>query len=131
MKTLEEIKSQAHIYGIKKVTLPGATDLKETYGAALDLYDFKGTVIFGFDEEGWEHVSVSHANKRKLPTWEDMCRIKDLFWNKDEMAVQFHPGEKEYIHGVGPWKDSNVLHLWRPKDGDWGRITREEQEGTI
>lgn len=126
MKTLEEIKNAPHICAITRIQgMP-----TETYGAAIDLFGFQGTVIFGFNEDGWEHVSVSHSNKRILPTWEDMCRIKDLFWNKNETVVQIHPSEKQYVHGVGAWKDSNVLHLWRPVNAEWQKMEEEfEDEG--
>lgn len=59
-------------------------------------------------EVGWEHVSVS-VDSAKCPTWEEMCFIKDLFWNKDEWVIQFHPNEKDYIN-IHP----GVLHLWKP-----------------
>ena len=29
---------------------------------------------------GWEHVSVSLA--RRCPTWEEMCMVKDIFWER-------------------------------------------------
>ena len=34
------------------------------------------------DGEGWEHVSVSKTKNGKIviPTWIEMCRIKNLFW---------------------------------------------------
>ena len=38
---------------------------------------------------GWEHVSVSYADK--TPSWEDMDKIKKMFWRDDETVVQFHP----------------------------------------
>lgn len=71
----------------------------------------------------WEHVSISHRNNRKLPDWETMCKVKDLFWGKDVTVVQFHPAESAYLHGVNGKK--NVLHLWRPKDGNWTVVSEE------
>jgi len=63
-----------------------------------------------------EHVSVSLKNSNKtLPTWKDMCRIKDIFWNGDEEVHQIHPKAEQYVHGVGDTE--NVLHLWRPVGG--------------
>jgi hypothetical protein len=61
----------------------------------------------GADNEWWEHVSVS-AGKR-TPTWEEMCWIKDLFWNEHECVVQYHPPRSEYVN-CHPF----CLHLWRP-----------------
>ena len=121
MKTYDEIVNARHIYAINK--LPVSIEI---YCAGIDLYGFKGTVVFGFNEDGWEHVSVSHCNKHKLPTWEDMCHVKELFWKADETVVQIHPSEDAYVHGVpGMWEDSNVLHLWRPVGGDWNRIEQK------
>lgn len=56
---------------------------------------------------GWEHVSVSLP--RRCPTWEEMCMIKDLFFNKDEWCVEYHPCEEEYVNNH-PY----CLHIWRP-----------------
>ena len=54
----------------------------------------------------WEHVSVSLIDR--CPTWEEMCFVKDLFWNDDELVVQFHPPKSDYIN-CHPF----VLHLWK------------------
>jgi len=55
---------------------------------------------------GWEHVSVSLENR--IPSWEEMCLAKDLFWFEDETVIQFHPPKAEYIN-----HHPNVLHLWK------------------
>src|SRR4051812_39022729 len=36
--------------------------------------------VVASDGLGWEHVSVSHA--AHIPTWDEMCAIKDLFWDE-------------------------------------------------
>lgn len=56
---------------------------------------------------GWEHVSVSRQNR--TPTWEEMCRVKDLFWDAEECVVQYHPPKSDYrnLHKY-------CLHLWKP-----------------
>jgi hypothetical protein len=65
------------------------------------------------DGEGWEHVSVSlSSSQRKVercPTWEEMCMVKDMFWDKSETVIQFHPAEDDYVNN-----HSYCLHLWRP-----------------
>lgn len=48
------------------------------------------SVVFSWGG-GWEHVSVSYKNR--VPTWDEMCKIKDMFWNDDECVVQYHPPE--------------------------------------
>lgn len=57
---------------------------------------------------GWDHVSVSKAN-RKMPTWEEMCKIKDMFFEDEETVVQYHPRKSEYVNVC-----DCCLHLWRP-----------------
>lgn len=56
--------------------------------------------------EGWEHVSVS--TRRRPPNWQEMCFVKDLFWEEHECVVQFHPPKSEYVNNH-PY----CLHLWR------------------
>lgn len=67
----------------------------------------RGTVIASYGG-GWEHVSI-RPYKGKMPTWEDMCEMKDAFWNEDEVVIQFHPAKKDYVNIA-----DNCLHLWRP-----------------
>lgn len=47
-------------------------------------------------EAGWEHVSVSRANRR--PTWEEMCAVKDKCEQKeDDMDKQDKPRLAEVL----------------------------------
>lgn len=60
---------------------------------------------------GWDHVSVEvdeRGRPARLPTWEEMCWIKDLFFADDETVVEYHPPKSQYVN-IHPW----VLHLWR------------------
>ena len=57
----------------------------------------------------WEHVSVSTPTR--CLTWEEMCKIKDLFFNEDEAVIQIHPAKKDYVN-----IHNFCLHLWRPKN---------------
>lgn len=66
--------------------------------------------IIASNEQGWEHVSVT-LNKKRCPDWEEMCMIKQLFWDKEDCVVQYHPPESENI-SYHPY----CLHLWRPTD---------------
>ena len=56
----------------------------------------------------WEHVSVS--TQTRCPTWEEMCKVKNLFWNESETVLQFHPKRSEYVNNF-PY----CLHLWKPR----------------
>ena len=69
------------------------------------------TVIWSYNEDGYEHVSISCLNPNIIPTWEQMCELKDIFFYQEEMAVQIHPKASEYVN--------NVLHLWRCIDDKW------------
>ena len=67
-------------------------------------------VSSGVDHEnGWEHVSVSAHGR--TPTWQEMCHVKNLFWDEHEMVVQYHPPKTEYVNF-----HPHVLHMWRPID---------------
>lgn len=65
-------------------------------------------------EVGWEHVSVTVEGLRKPPGWEEMCIVKNLFWEPDACVVQFHPAETDYVN-VHP----GCLHLWRFVGGEF------------
>jgi len=89
--------------------------------------EWNGQFVFRFDAKtmagvqvsdkgGWEHVSV-HIEKlnarRKVsiqtPNWDQMCKIKDLFWLPSETVIQYHPSKEIYVN-----THPHVLHLWRP-----------------
>lgn len=61
---------------------------------------------------GWDHVSVYLCNQKRCPTWDEMCAIKNMFFNPDEAVVQYHPPESKYVNNH-PY----VLHLWKPNNG--------------
>lgn len=63
------------------------------------------------DGAGWEHVSITIRNAPRCPTWDEMCFIKSLFWNDEDMVVQFHPPKSEHVN-----IHKFCLHLWRSKD---------------
>ena len=66
--------------------------------------------VIASDGMGWEHVSVSLRDR--CPTWEEMCRVKNLFWSDPEdWAVQYHPPAAAYVNN-----HRFCLHLWRPVD---------------
>jgi hypothetical protein len=65
----------------------------------------------------WEHVSI-HAYKGKLrtlrqrtPTWKEMSYVKRLCWDAEDIVMQLHPPESEYVNC-----HPHTLHLWRPID---------------
>ena len=76
------------------------------------------TVVVGFNEHGWEHVSIE-LFARRLPTWDEMCYVKSVFWEDEEEVVQIHPKKSHYVD------ITEALHLWRPKNGDWSLMNKE------
>lgn len=59
---------------------------------------------------GWEHVSVTIAGPKRPPNWEEMCFVKNLFWDEEETVAQFHPKKSEYVS-----YHANCLHLWKKR----------------
>lgn len=102
MKDIEQLKSSGRI-----VVVSEGTD-----GGMGYIYTPKwnGTVVWSW-ALGWEHVSVAPSKKHIIPSWDDMCMIKDLFFNDEECVVQFHPPKSAYVNNV-----PNCLHLWKPTD---------------
>lgn len=70
--------------------------------------------LIASDGMGWEHVSI-HAyrgdGKQRTPTWKEMSYVKRLCWDAEDVVVQFHPRESEYVNC-----HPHVLHLWRPTE---------------
>jgi hypothetical protein len=63
------------------------------------------------DGKRWVHVSASRAGR--VPSWDDLRRVKALFIGQEKMAIQVLPRESEYVN-CHPF----VLHLWHSVDGD-------------
>ena len=55
---------------------------------------------------GWFHLSVSMPDKD--PSWVQMCKMKDIFFDDEEECVEYHPKKSEYIN-----KHPHCLHIWR------------------
>lgn len=78
--------------------------------------------VIASDGEGWEHVSVHVVSDQKprTPTWAEMCKIKDLFWDDEDTVIQFHPPKSEYVN-----THKHCLHLWKPKGFEIKRPNKE------
>lgn len=65
------------------------------------------SVVVDREQDGrrWHHVSASRANR--LPSWEDMCEVKELFVGLERKGIQIFPPRSEYCNGH-PF----CLHLW-------------------
>lgn len=60
---------------------------------------------------GWDHVSVSRANR--CPNWPEMEHVKHLFFRDNETAMQLHVPPSDHINC-----HPHCLHLWRPQDAE-------------
>ena len=105
MKKIKEIKSDLKLK-IAKLEIDGGygESLLKTANGGYKL----ATVVFSWGLN-WEHVSVSFKNR--VPTWDEMCQIKDIFWGEDETVVQYHPAKQDYVN-----RHPYCLHLWKPID---------------
>ena len=65
-------------------------------------------LVIRSDGEGWQHVSVSEERSRKPVPWDIMCKVKDLFFEDEDVVVQFHPKKSQYVNN-----HPGCLHLWR------------------
>jgi len=63
-------------------------------------------LVLASDGGGWEHVSVSRRDR--CPTWEEMCQVKEMFWDDEDCVIQYHPPKSEWVNN-----HPNCLHLWR------------------
>lgn len=101
MKTIEEIKKTRNLFIEAEAPNDGMGGwyYDSTSGKRLNF-------IFSY-QMGWEHLSVSMPSK--TPTWDMMCRMKDIFWNEDETCVEYHPAKSQYVN-----MHSHCLHIWRP-----------------
>lgn len=105
MKTNEELKNTPNLH--VECTAPDGG-----YGEIFQFGKRWASVIWSTGA-GWEHVSVAPYNRRIVPSWDDMCRLKDMFFRGDETVVQYHPVKSEYVNNV-----PNCLHLWRPTEAE-------------
>ena len=101
MKTIEELQSAPCLRIIRTAEDGG---MGEIWRAGRVF----ATVIWS-NGGGWEHVSMRPLKKGYIPSWSEMCDLKDMFFHDSEVVVQYHPAKSEYVNNV-----ANCLHLWRP-----------------
>jgi hypothetical protein len=56
---------------------------------------------------GWRHLSATNAQRRELPPWAVLSRLKELFFADDEWVVMYIPPREDYVNDH-PY----VHHLW-------------------
>jgi hypothetical protein len=72
----------------------------------MPLQTVKVKIIVG-DGLGWDHVSVSLPGRNRCPTWDEMCKVRDLFFDPSATVIQIHPAIEDYCND-----HPHCLHLW-------------------
>jgi hypothetical protein len=85
---------------------------ESTAGANWGFFMVGQLAVIASDGLGWDHVSVSRRDR--LPTWDEMVKIKNLWFDEEETVVQFHPKKSEYVNCCG-----KCLHLWRKQGHEY------------
>ena len=102
MKAVDEILESRKIVLINRS--------HDGFEGIITIRGWQGTVQVSWGA-GWDHVSVAPKKHSYVPSWDDMCAIKELFFKDDEAVIQIHPPKDEYVNNV-----PNCLHLWRAND---------------
>ena len=76
------------------------------FAADIHIGGWDGSLICSWGG-GWYHVSVCPYAKRMTPSYDDMQKLKEMFFRDDEAAIQVHPPKAEYVNNM-----ENCLHLW-------------------
>jgi hypothetical protein len=81
------------------------------YTREMSIIASDGTDMPALGLPPWEHVSVKawDGRKTRIPTWKEMCWVKDLCWDAEDTVMQLHPPQSQWIN-----THRDVLHLWRP-----------------
>ncbi|MHB8484014.1 MAG: DUF7694 domain-containing protein [Nitrospiria bacterium] len=66
--------------------------------------------LVSFRGEPWIHLSISYPNK--LPTWDEIVSVRDIFLGNGVEAYQVIPKLVDYVN-----THRYCLHLWAPVDG--------------
>lgn len=113
------LKRFKRMTGLEKLSRANRWRIRAGQFASTDQDGFNGHFLVPLNGElwhviiadgwGWKHLSVTNAQKRMMPPWEIMCRLKEAFFADDEWACQFHPAKDDYVNDH-PY----CLHLWLP-----------------
>lgn len=107
-------------YQLPTIIPAGWTELERQHPNGLKLMRLSHpgdplTVIISFrpeyDGRKWLHVSLAHPDR--IPTFEDVKLVRDLFIPRHLTALQIFPPADRWV-SIHPY----VLHLWACLDGD-------------
>lgn len=98
-----------------KCFIPGLIQIHKNLNERINLIygnneELGQGIVLNFSDEDWEHLcfGIEEPNVR-VPTYEEMCNAKDIFWYDNEITIQVHPKECDYVNIY------EMLHLWRNK----------------
>jgi hypothetical protein len=91
--------------------------------ASSEIDGFNGWFIVPMDGEIWQiclsdgmgfkHLSATNHQKRQLPPWQVMVRLKEAFFADEDWVVMYIPAKDEYVNDH-PF----VHHLWLPLNSE-------------
>ncbi len=58
-----------------------------------------------------DHVSICPTGR--LPTWDELCKVKDMFFYDEEECYQVFPKKSEYVNLM-----KNCLHIWHDRESE-------------
>ena len=102
MKSLEEIKEIRNL----KIIREGKDGFQAIWVDPMDRKAYSIILSWG---GGWEHFSINPISQKKTPSWDFMCRMKEMFFKDDEACVEYHPKKEDYVNNL-----PHCLHIWRP-----------------
>lgn len=73
----------------------------------MKINDTEFKIIFSDEGDSWQHCSVS--SEKRCPTWDEMCLVKDTFFEPEDLCIQMHSRKSQYIN-LHPY----CLHMWKP-----------------
>lgn len=75
--------------------------------AYVNFWGLKVMVSVDTIEGGDKYLHVSVSKDNRLPTWDELREVKDIFIGTDREAFQFFPFQQEYVNAC-----KNCLHIW-------------------
>lgn len=101
MKTNDELKVMPNLMILQTA---------EDGGAGRMIFGKLDASVIWSTGAGWDHVSISPFRRNYMPSWNDMCKLKSMFFYPEETVLEYHPAESQYVNNI-----PNCLHLWRPQ----------------
>ena len=103
MKTTDEIKQDKHVIAYAKAIFGFDAFVVKAMGNEFN--------VVASIEPNQEHISITLIHKKRIPTWEEMKAIKDIFFFDEEECYQVFPKKSEYVN-LHPY----CMHIWRDRN---------------